>query len=116
MQYARCSWLLATGVSVFTPRTVFHSLAGLSGLIDAVRCRLFMLVPTEQEVKALLDHVDSPYIRAVRPHAAHFRALLELVLPAFCLCQVMLCRWCLATDAEQHGKRWSHKSDCEQRT
>ena len=27
-----------------------------------------MLVPTEQEVKALLDHVDSPYIRAVRPH------------------------------------------------
>ena len=25
-----------------------------------------MLVPTEQEVKALLDHVDSPYIRAVR--------------------------------------------------
>ena len=51
-----------------------------------------MLVPTEQEVKALLDHVDSPYIRAVRPHAAQFCALLELVLPAFCLCQVILCR------------------------
>jgi len=28
--------------------------------------RLFTLVPTKQEVKALLDHVDSPYIRAVR--------------------------------------------------
>ena len=41
-------------------------LAGLSAPADAVRCRLFMLVPTEQEVKALLDHVDSPYIRAVR--------------------------------------------------
>ncbi len=26
-----------------------------------------MLVLTKQEVKALLDHVDSPYIRAVRP-------------------------------------------------
>ena len=29
--------------------------------------RLFTLVPTEHEVKALLDHVDSPYIRAVWP-------------------------------------------------
>ena len=29
--------------------------------------RLFTLVPTEHEVKALLDHVDSPYIRAVLP-------------------------------------------------
>ncbi len=29
-------------------------------------CRLFTLVPTQQEVKDLLDHVDSAYIRAVR--------------------------------------------------
>ncbi|KAK9838529.1 hypothetical protein WJX81_005763 [Elliptochloris bilobata] len=27
--------------------------------------RLFTLVPSKQEVKALLDHVDSPYIRAI---------------------------------------------------
>lgn len=29
-------------------------------------CRLFTLKITEEEVKALLDHTDSPYIRAVR--------------------------------------------------
>ena len=67
--------------------------AGLSGLANAVQRRLFMLVPTEQEVKALLDHVDSPYIRAVRPHVARFRALLELLFPAFCLCQVFGRSW-----------------------
>ncbi len=34
-------------------------------------CRLFTLKITEEEVKALVDHTDSPYIRAVR-----FRATL----------------------------------------
>jgi PRP38 family len=29
-------------------------------------CRLFLLKPTEEEVQRMLDHEDSPYIRAVR--------------------------------------------------
>ena len=32
-------------------------------------CRLFTLIPTQQEVKDLIDHVDSPYIRAVSSHS-----------------------------------------------
>jgi hypothetical protein len=37
----------------------------LSVLTIDLLCRLFTLVPTKKQVKDLLDHVDSPYIRAV---------------------------------------------------
>ena len=43
-----------------TVRQALHNT--MSGVVS---CRLFTLVPTERQVKDLLNHVDSPYIRAV---------------------------------------------------
>ena len=37
--------------------------------------RLFTLVPEEKQVKDLLNHVDSPYIRAVSPFNARAWAI-----------------------------------------
>lgn len=45
---------------------VAKELFSLRADVCAAGFRLFTLVPTQQEVKDLLDHVDSPYIRAVR--------------------------------------------------